>query len=110
MPASGTRHPIHRGAQPPRRTTSPRSILEGARTMARLRLGACGIFACLLLAGVAAAQADVIVGDLTTPDNYGSENNIAAFAFGTVSCNIGSVPLQWQANTQLHPVIGQNMF
>ncbi|MSR75815.1 MAG: hypothetical protein EXS14_10150 [Planctomycetes bacterium] len=53
---------------------------------------------------------DVIVGDLMTPANYGSVGNIAAFAIGTTSCNIGTQSLQWVANTSMHPVIGQTLY
>ena len=53
---------------------------------------------------------DVIVGDLTGPSNYGSEGAIAAFALGTVSCNIGTLGLSWQGSTNQHPVIGQNLY
>jgi hypothetical protein len=68
-----------------------------------------------LFVGTASAQAggtgpDVIVGDLTTPANYGSSGNIAAFAIGTVSCNIGTQTLLWQANNSNHPVIGQTLY
>ncbi|MSR75740.1 MAG: hypothetical protein EXS14_09770 [Planctomycetes bacterium] len=60
-----------------------------------------------------AAQAvgpDVIVGDLTTPDNYGTVGGVSAFAVGTTSCNIGNTILQWQANNANHPVIGQTLY
>ena len=33
-----------------------------------------------------------------------------AYAFGTVSCNIGSVPLRWWQNTSYHPVIPENAY
>jgi hypothetical protein len=64
----------------------------------------------LLLAPCGLAQADVIVGDLTTPANYTSSGGIDAFAIGTVSCNIGTVPLNWVSSTNQHPVIGQSMY
>jgi hypothetical protein len=71
----------------------------------------------LLLAAPAAAQTcsfaagpDVIVGELTGPSNYASENGIAALAVGTTSCNLGDQLLDWIANTPQHPVIGQNLY
>ncbi|MCH8149684.1 MAG: hypothetical protein IH987_17135, partial [Planctomycetes bacterium] len=53
---------------------------------------------------------DVIVGDLHQIGNYGSSGGIAAFSVGTTSCNIGDVDLIWIAETNEHPVIGQNMY
>lgn len=67
----------------------------------------------VLVAAAAAGQSvgpDVIVGEIDTPDNYGSAGGISAFAIGTTSCNIGTQILQWQAGTNQHPVISQNMF
>ena len=69
--------------------------------------------AALLVAGAVSAQstgADVIVGDLLTPNSYGVVSGIAAYAVGTTSCNIGTVPLNWVAGTNQHPVIGQGVF
>ncbi len=53
---------------------------------------------------------DVIVGDLHETGSYGSSNGISAFSVGTISCNIGDVWLNWIAETNEHPVIGQNMY
>ena len=58
-----------------------------------------------VLAGV-----DVIVGDLHQTNSYGASGGIAAFSVGTISCNIGSAPLNWFSETNQHPVIGQNVF
>ena len=41
--------------------------------------------------------------------NYTPSGGYHAYALGTTSCNQGT-PLLWQANTNLHPVIGQNMY
>ncbi len=76
---------------------------------------AAAIACATLFVGTLAAQAggtgpDVIVGDLMTPANYGSSGNIAAFAIGTTSCNIGTQTLLWQANNSNHPVIGQTLY
>jgi hypothetical protein len=57
-----------------------------------------------------AAGADVIVGDLLDTANYGSNAGIYAYAIGTVSCNIGTAQLNWIANNNQHPVIGQNLY
>ncbi|RME38392.1 MAG: hypothetical protein D6788_07550, partial [Planctomycetota bacterium] len=62
------------------------------------------------LAGTA-RNPDVIVAVIhTTANSYGSENGISAFSFGTTSCNIGTDPALWIANTNEHPVIAQNVF
>ena len=53
---------------------------------------------------------DVIVWDLQSYANYGPAAGYHAYALGTTSCNQGDVPLLWQSNTNLHPVIGQNMY
>lgn len=53
---------------------------------------------------------DVIVGDLPGVSYYGTLDGIAAYAVGTTSCNIGDEVLQWDADTNNHPVIGQNMY
>lgn len=53
---------------------------------------------------------DVIVGDLPNLTSYGSVGDIAAFAIGTTSCNVGDQDLSWVGNTDQHPVIAQNMY
>jgi len=70
------------------------------------------VLAALLAAVPAYAQTgpDVIVGNITGPSNYGVVGGIAAYALGTDSCNIGTVPLQWVSSTNQHPVIAQNVY
>jgi hypothetical protein len=54
---------------------------------------------------------DVIVGSISDVGNYGTDGSgIYAYSLGTTSCNIGTVPVQWVANTNAHPVIGQHVF
>jgi uncharacterized repeat protein (TIGR01451 family) len=54
---------------------------------------------------------DVIVGDLSSTQQFGSAGTQVGVSVGTVSCNNGTVPLNWLAmpNTD-HPVIPQNMY
>ncbi len=54
---------------------------------------------------------DVIVGDLSSAQQFGSNATHVGVAIGTVSCNNGTVPLNWVAmpNTD-HPVIPQNLY
>ena len=53
---------------------------------------------------------DVIVGDLFGIARYGTIGGISAYAFGTTSCNIGNMTLDWDADTRHHPVIAQNLY
>ena len=53
---------------------------------------------------------DVIVGDLTGMGNFSVFSGRDALAFGTVSCNVGNVDLQWVEGTAAHPVIAQNLY
>ena len=63
-----------------------------------------------LVANPLGGNPDVIVWDLQSYANYGPSAGYHAYALGTTSCNQGDVPLLWQASTNLHPVIGQNMY
>jgi len=53
---------------------------------------------------------DVIVGDLTSVLKFGTVGDITAYSVGTDSCNLGDEVLQWDADTNQHPVIGQNLY
>ena len=53
---------------------------------------------------------DVIVGVLNGTSHYGTIGDITAYSVGTTSCNVGDEDLEWTANTNRHPVIGQNMY
>ena len=53
---------------------------------------------------------DVIVGDLFGITKWGTVGSITAYSIGTESCNIGDVPLLWDRDTNLHPVIGQHLY
>lgn len=54
---------------------------------------------------------DVIVFRISGYVTYTETGQLArAYSFGTTSCNIGSAPLQWHANDNQHPVIGQNLY
>ena len=63
-----------------------------------------------LLVTTAAAQPDVIVGDVTGPCNYTAQSGYDAFSLGTTSCNLGTAPLIWQATTNEHPVMGGTLY
>lgn len=53
---------------------------------------------------------DVIVGDITGPQNYSAAGSLEALSLGTYSCNVGDVWLNWFANTNQHPVIGGELY
>lgn len=60
--------------------------------------------------GTASVGPDVIVGAIPDYSKWGASNNIAAYSFGSTSCNIGTVQLEWIAGTNQHPVIPQNAY
>ncbi|MFO0826943.1 MAG: hypothetical protein U0572_02250 [Phycisphaerales bacterium] len=64
--------------------------------------------------GVASTGPDVIVGAIPDVSKWGSAVfngvNTSAYSFGSTSCNIGNVQLDWQDTTNQHPVIPQNMY
>ncbi|MBI1851820.1 MAG: hypothetical protein HYR85_15890 [Planctomycetes bacterium] len=53
---------------------------------------------------------DVIVGDIQEVQRWGSAGGITAYSIGTTSCNVGTVWLNWDSNTNQHPVIGGNLY
>ena len=53
---------------------------------------------------------DVWVSAFTDVDYYGQLSGRNAYAIGTVACNLGDVPVEWNAGNNEHPVIGQNMY
>jgi hypothetical protein len=53
---------------------------------------------------------DVIVGNISDISNVASVNGVDAISLGTVSCNVGTAPVLWQASTPLHPVIGGALY
>lgn len=60
--------------------------------------------------GVASVGPDVIVGAIPDYGKFGTLNGISAYSFGSTSCNIGTVQLEWIAGSNQHPVIPQNMY
>ncbi|MGE0481782.1 MAG: hypothetical protein AB7Q17_15050 [Phycisphaerae bacterium] len=81
-------------------------VFWGRALRALIALGAASYSAGAALA----VGPDVIVGDLDGTSRWGSANGFEAYSIGTVSCNIGDTPLQWDADTNQHPVIGQNIY
>ncbi len=58
----------------------------------------------------AAGYPDVIVGDIHDLMVHGTSNGQSSYSFGSTSCNIGTSPLNWIANTNDHPVIAGNLY
>ena len=91
-------------------------IVTLAMTGAAITLGQVTATALPGEGGASAAMAgpDVIVGAIPDVSKYGANTvngvNIMAYAFGTTSCNIGTVNLRWWEGTPYHPVIPQNAY
>jgi hypothetical protein len=81
-----------------------------------LPLRVAGPLAALALISGQALTQDLVISQIGSSDGqdfiyYGEANGIAAYSFGTTSCNVGDVPIDWydSPSTQ-HPMIAQNMF
>jgi len=73
-------------------------------------MAALGFVSAAALAGGPTSGPDVIVGSLPNISNYSAIGGVEAYSIGTTSCNIGDEELNWFANINQHPVIGQNMY
>jgi hypothetical protein len=76
------------------------------------RTGVCVLAGVCGLAGAARGQTgpDVIVGDISEVLYEGVVGTRAAFAVGTVGCNIGTANAAWDGATVAHPIITQNIY
>lgn len=97
--------------------------MSASTTAARSRkiaFAASAVFAVVLLLAALTGAAtpergpagpDVIVGDLNGVWRYSpAVGGITAYSVGTTSCNEGGEVLPWDADTNAHPVIAQNMY
>jgi hypothetical protein len=57
-----------------------------------------------------ASGPDVVVFELPSTWNWGTDGDIRAYSVGTTSCNRGDLPLNWISSTNQHPVIAQNLY
>ncbi len=80
-------------------------------------LAAVMICAAVLAAGPVAGDVpegpsgpDVVVFELPSTYNWGTDGTVRAYSVGTTSCNRGDTPLAWISNTNQHPVIAQNLY
>ncbi|MEE2938824.1 MAG: hypothetical protein VX460_00435 [Planctomycetota bacterium] len=53
---------------------------------------------------------DLIVGDLTTVQNYGGTGGTSSFSIGTTICNTGQAEADWIQSNSLHPVWSQSIY
>ncbi len=53
---------------------------------------------------------DVMAGDIQQVANYNASGGLEALSLGTTSCNLGTVWVNWIANTNQHPVISGNLY
>jgi hypothetical protein len=89
---------------------------------ARARHAALHMLACVCATfawSAGAAGPDVTVITLIDTNNYGASAGIRGYSLGTVSCNIGTAPLNWcdrpsgcglGTQEEDHPVIAQNLY
>jgi hypothetical protein len=47
---------------------------------------------------------------VASTDSFGPITGVRSYAIGTNSWNLGTIPVEWQASNQFHPVIGQQMY
>ena len=52
---------------------------------------------------------DLLLGEITSVSRWGNVDGITAYSFGTSTCNEGDCWLAFAANTNRHPVMGQNL-
>ena len=62
------------------------------------------------LCDVAGEAPDIVVGDLSGVQRFGTVGNISGYSVGTISCNVGTCWANWESSTSDHPVIGQNLY
>ena len=123
MGASGPRAGGAAGASGPHTTAAPRSCYPLAVDLPRrsrnrlvLRASAATIAAALASAPAppqscfADAGPDAIVGDMSGVANYAASGGIEALAPGLTLCNVGTVWLDFFANTNRHPVNGAGLY
>lgn len=76
----------------------------------RTRTAAGVLFVLAITGSARAAGPDVIVGEMDLIFRWGRIGDITAYSFSTISCNVGDNVLLWDGDSNLHPVIAQNMY
>lgn len=63
-----------------------------------------------VVAATAAAGPDLIVGDLPATTHWGSVGDIHGYSLATTACNIGDAPIEYDFDSNHHPVFAQNLY
>lgn len=53
---------------------------------------------------------DVIMRDCDSVTNWGAVGGVRGYSISTYTCNIGDANLNWQGNTNQHPVLGMHLY
>jgi len=71
---------------------------------------AAAVVACFAGSAIAGTVGpDVIVGTLPQVQRFGQVSGVTGYSIATTSCNIGDTVLEWNPNTNIHPVISQSI-
>lgn len=63
-----------------------------------------------ITSGLAMAEPDLIVSEITSATTFGTVDGKMAYSFGTTVCNIGDSELAWIDNTNEHPIVSQTIY
>ena len=63
-----------------------------------------------IAAGLAIAEPDLIVSDITSATTFGAVDGKIAYSFGTTICNIGNSEAAWINGTNENPLISQTLY
>ncbi len=63
-----------------------------------------------LATGLAIAEPDLIVSDITSATTFGAVDGKIAYSFGTTICNIGNSEAAWINGTNENPLISQTLY
>lgn len=64
----------------------------------------------LTLGGVANGGPDLVCSEIIGSTSFGVVDGIAAYSFGTTVCNIGDEPVEYDANSNRHPLYAQSIY
>jgi len=61
-------------------------------------------------AGVCLCGPDLVCSEINGSTSFGVVDGIAAYSFGTTVCNIGDEPVEYDANSNQHPLYAQSIY
>lgn len=73
-------------------------------------IGAVLLLVCLGTPLAGQSGPDLYVLDMGSPIRWGSVGGISGYSFSTTACNAGDMPVSWIADTNQHPVLGQQLY